>query len=113
MRVILVAFAISLFGFLSFANDAHARTKLTKAEVQQLIIGKRWHNNNGKFIFRSNGTYQYDRLDGSFTFRGDYALKENGLIKGKSTSYRFYRKKDGSYLYYHSSSRKFIPVIFY
>ena len=94
-------------------DPAFARSKLSKAEVQQIVIGKTWHNKRGKFIFRSNGTYQYDQHDGSFTWRGRYTLKSNGLVKGEKTSYRFYRKKDGTYQYFHSRSRKYFPVIFY
>ena len=112
MKVYLTILIAAFAWFVNPTEEAFAKSKLTKAEVQQIIIGKSWHNNRGRFVFRSNGTYQYDKLDGSSTFRGKYVLKVNGLVKGEKTNYRFYRKNDGSYQYYHSRSRRYFPVIF-
>ncbi len=112
MKVFLAILIAALMWVVNPADEAFAKSKLSKVEVQQIIIGKSWHNNRGAFVFRSNGTYQYDRHDGSYTWRGKYTLKDNGLIKGSKTNYRFYLKNDGSYQYYHSRSRRYFPVIF-
>ncbi|MEM8652361.1 MAG: hypothetical protein AAGF54_17665 [Pseudomonadota bacterium] len=91
-------------------SPAEARTKLTKQEVQQTFIDRRWRGPKGHFMFRSNGTYTYTVFDGSLIFNGKYKLKADGSIKGERTTYRFYKKNNGSYIYYHTRSRKFFPA---
>lgn len=98
-----------LAAVLAFAgtDDALAADRLSPEEVRETFIGTPWHSDSGAFIFRGDGTYSYWRL-GKDAPRGTwrYRMLEDGVLRGYSTDYKFYRREDGSYFYYHSRSNR-------
>ena len=94
-------------------HSAQARTKLSKAEVQKLFIGKPWRGPKGIFHFRSNGTVTYtQKFLTSSKKHGPwpYQLLSDGAIRSKTTRYRFYRTKNGGYEYYHTRSGRYFKA---
>jgi len=91
-------------------SKAEARTKLKKSEVQKLFIGKPWRGPGGTFRFKSSGTYTYRHKNGKTFGPLTYRLGSDGTIRGQTTMYRFYRKPDGGYLYWHSRSQRYYPA---
>jgi hypothetical protein len=98
------------------ASTAHAKTKLTIQEVREVFIDKIWVGPQGEFTFRSNGNYSYYHCVNSQNRNvGEYGpwkykMNAKGKIKGETTNYIFYKKKD-NYLYYHSKSNNFYRAV--
>ncbi len=82
-----------------------AAEKLNANQVLETFIGTPWHSESGAFLFRKNGQYTYQEFRKSEP-RGvwEYQLARDGTVAGFSTDYKFYRRDDGSYFYYHSRS---------
>ena len=106
MRMIAIAF-VATFLSIFFAQETFAKTPLTKTEVQEQFIGIPWHGPSGAFLFRKDGTYTYQDFNRSKPSGAwSYRILKDGTLKGHTTSYTFYRRNNGKYLYYHSKSRK-------
>jgi hypothetical protein len=106
---------VSVF-VLTYGSSTHARTKLSFAEVNALFIDKVWIGSQGEFLFKSDGNYSYYHCINSgargVSLNGPWKYKMNsrGKIKGETTSYTFYKTKNG-YSYYHSRSGNFYRAI--
>lgn len=94
---------------LTVSAPTEARSKLSKAEVQRVFIGKWWRNPSGSFLFSRNGTYKYRRRGVTYG-PWNYQFRPDGSIRGKTTDYQFYRKSNGGYEYFHSRTRQYIPA---
>lgn len=87
------------------------RTRLTAAEVRATFIDRPWRSPNGTFLFRSDGTYTYQRIGQALAGPWNYTLRPDGVIEGATTNYTFYRNPDGSLVYHHSRSGRFIKAL--
>ncbi|WP_350032082.1 hypothetical protein [Sphingopyxis sp.] len=101
MAVLLLAIACTTTG----TDD---RTRLTAAEVRATFIDRPWRSPSGTFLFRSDGTYTYQRIGQARAGPWNYTLRPDGVIEGANTNYTFYRNPDGSLVYHHSRSGRFI-----
>lgn len=112
MKHFVFGILMAVAAMITLSDRATAKTQLTAAEVQAIFIGTPWKNNNGVFLFRKDGTYSYRRLN-EVTERGtwDYQMMEDGTLNGGSTSYTFFRRNNGKFVYFHSRSRKHYPAI--
>ncbi|NGO53485.1 hypothetical protein [Allomesorhizobium camelthorni] len=109
-RTILSIMAVAWLAGCSATTSSSERTQLTTAEVQATFIDRAFQRRDqGTFLFRSDETYTYEGKNGE-SHNGQYTLLPNGVIAGTTTRYTFYRQPDGSYVYHHSSSNRYVPI---
>jgi len=83
-------------------------TQLTAAEVRATFIDRLWRSPSGKFLFQGDGTQRIGRARAG---PWNYTLRPDGVIEGATTNYTFYRNLDGSFVYHHSRSGRFIRAL--
>ena len=111
MRALAIHFLAICLALAFFSSTTEARSKLSKAEVQRIFIGKSWRGPSGSFLFSRNGTYKFHHWQRGETFGPwRYKLGNDGVIRSDYTNYRFYRKSNGRYEYHHSQSNRFYPA---
>ncbi|NGO53483.1 hypothetical protein [Allomesorhizobium camelthorni] len=109
-QTILSLMAVAWLAGCSATTSSSERTQLTTAEVQATFIDHSWRGPRGRFFFQlGGGAYTYQD-DSGWSHHGSYTLLPNGVIKGTTTRYTFYRMPDGSYVYYHSHSGRYYPA---
>lgn len=110
MRTLAIYFLAIGVALAFFSAPAEARSKLSKAEVQRLFIGKWWRGPSGSFFFSKNGTYKFRPHNSRIRGPWKYTLGSDGVIRSDYTNYRFYRNSNGRYEYHHSRSNRFYPA---
>ena len=109
LQSLVLAICVGVLAAMSTSADAGER--LTRDEVVETFIDTPWHSKWGAFLFRSDGTYSYfefklNKERGTWNYR----LKPDGALSGASTDYIFLRRKNGSYYYFHTRSRRYFDA---
>ena len=87
------------------------RVQLSPAEVQSTFVNKPWRGPSGTFRFSSDSsTYTYKPFGGRLRGPWEYDMAADGTLIGWSTSYRFYRLPNGSYVYLHTRTGQILPA---
>ncbi|SEN54853.1 hypothetical protein SAMN04488077_12021 [Roseovarius tolerans] len=102
-----VTCALTAVAFAVIPAWSLAAEKLNANQVLETFVGTPWHSKSGAFLFQKNGQYTYQRF-GTSEPAGvwEYQLASDGTVSGRSTDYKFYRRDDGSYFYFHSRTNK-------
>ena len=104
LRVLAAALVLAVAVPLSAA----AAERLSPAEVKEIFVDTPWHSDSGAFLFRESGTYSYyDFSEQEEWGPWAYKMDERGGLVGESTTYKFFRRDNGSFYYFHTRSGEY------
>ena len=94
----------------SVGPAADGRVPLTPVEVFDTFIGAPWSNETGTYVFDPSGIYSFTRRStGKTTGPWPFVLLDNGVLRGPSATFAFYRSGD-AYEYYSPEADQFFSA---